>query len=113
MYRMSLRTLEVLESFHRRKFCQSCLQDLKEDGFNADPKDPKQLEELVEISSRLEAKALAAESIQYRYFMLFYLLGPSLLQNKGIHNRLFNRPTELASCEFLEELIAVNLQEES
>jgi len=110
MYRMSLHTLEALEALHRKKFCQACLIDLKDDGFNSDPNDPKELDELIAISIRLEEQKLASEKIQYRYFMLFYIIGVSFLQNKGIHHRLLSLPTEEESCKYLEDLIHVNLR---
>lgn len=110
MYIMSLQTLQALEELQRRQFCTTCLIDLKEDGFSADPEDSKQVGELIGISSRLEAQGLASESIQYRYFMLFYIMGSPFLQNKGIHYHLFDLKTEEERLEYLEELIEVNLQ---
>ena len=113
MYRMSLQTLQALEELHRRQFCKSCLEDLKEEGFQADPDDEKQVDEFVGISSRLEAKGLASESIQYRYFMLYLIIGSPFLQNKGIHHHLLNGKTEEARNKYLEELIEVNLKAHS
>lgn len=110
MYCMSLQTLQALEELHRRQFCKTCLEDLKEEGFQAKPDDEKQVNEFVGISSRLEAKGLTSESIQYRYFMLFLIIGSPFLQNKGIHHHLLNCKTEEACSEYLEELIDVNLR---
>lgn len=110
MYRMSLQTMQALEELHRRQFCKTSLEDLREDGFSAEPDDPKQLDELVGISNRLEEKELASERLQYRYFMLFYILGAPFLQNQGIHHHLLKCKTEDERCEYLEELIEVNLQ---
>lgn len=110
MYKMSLQTLNALEELQRKKFCIVCLHDLKEDGFQANPKDSKQIDELIDISRRIEAQGLASESLQFRYFMLFYIMGSPFLHNKGIHNYLLNRNTEEERREYLEELIEVNLQ---
>jgi len=113
MYRMSPQTLQALEQHHRRQFCKACLKDLKEEGYQANPDDENQVDEFVGISSRLEAKGLSSESIQYRYFMLFLIIGSPFLQNKGIHHHLLNGKTEEAHCEYLEELIEVNLKAHS
>ena len=107
---MSPQTLQALEQHHRRQFCKACLKDLKEESYQANPDDENQVDEFVGISSRLEAKGLSSESIQYRYFMLFLIIGSSFLQNQGIHHHLLNCKTEEACNEYLEELIDVNLR---
>ncbi len=109
MYRMTLQTMQALEEQQREQFCKTCLKDLKEDGFPTDPDDQKQLDQLVIISKRIEVYGYASESLQFRYFMLFTILGQEFLSDQQLQARLFNLETEDERCEYLELLIAANL----
>lgn len=109
MYHMSLHTLAALEEHHRRQFCKTSLEDLKEDGFKTDPDSEEQLEALIQISKRIEAHGFSSDNLQYRYFMLYTLLGNDFLQDQALHNRLVSLQTEERS-DMLEQLINKNLQ---
>ena len=109
MYRMSEHTLHALEELKRKQFCQTCLDDLKEDGFPVDPEDSKQLEDFIGISRRIQPHGYASESLQLRYFMLYVILGKEFLQDQKLQKSIVEMETEEERCEYLELLIEANL----
>jgi len=109
MYRMSAHTLHELEELQRKKFCQTCLNDLKQDGFPVDPDDSEQLEDFISISRRIQPHGYASDSLQLRYFMLYVILGKEFLQDQKLQNSIVKMETEEERCEYLELLIEANL----
>ncbi len=109
MYRMQPHSLHALEEQQRKKFCLTCLQDLKDDGFPADPASTQELETLLSISRQLEKLKLNSQRFQFRYFMAYYLLGPEFLEDPVMLNTLLKLEPEEEQLDFLELLIQANL----
>lgn len=105
-------TMLAFKENKRKQFCKTCLQDLKEDGLPTDPTDLQQLETLFDLSKKIEAIGYTSQNLQYRYFMLFTILGPSLLQDEEMTALLKQPTTHDERQELLEFLIQSNLQGE-
>jgi hypothetical protein len=81
-------TLLALKENKRKQFCNTCLHDLKEDNLPVDPADAQQQKTFFNLSKQLDTMNYASQNLQYRFFTLFTLLGPMLLQDKHIMNTL-------------------------